>query len=110
MANKEPVEQRLRNSLSSLDAPAYNSLASQTLYLIRRRRKGSGVRAYVSCHSPGIVGKRTSCVLFMEAVVYLISARSYTFATQPPLETTLHICNVCASVKFAVIAELMTFH
>ena len=50
------------------------SLASQTLYLTDRGpggRKGSGVRAYnVSCPSPGIVGKRTTRVLFMQTVGY----------------------------------------
>ena len=35
-----------------------SSLASQTLYLTVGGRKGSGVRLYVSCPSPGIVGKR----------------------------------------------------
>ena len=46
-----------------------SSLASQTLYLTVGGRKESGVRLYVSCPSPGIVGKRTSTVLLMLAVV-----------------------------------------
>ena len=49
---------------------AFYSLAIQTLYLTMGGRKGSGDHLYnVSCPSPGIVGKRTSTVLLMLAVV-----------------------------------------
>ena len=87
------------------------SLASQTLYLTMGGRKGSGVRLYnVSCPSPGIVGKRTSTVLLMLAVVVNvleITARTYILFSSVQLagDCTVHSTSVNGSLYFRIYSS-----